>query len=127
MRLPPGVPAILASVFAMALADAIIKQSSAGMTLWQIWVLRSALVLPVMLVMARGRVWPVPVPWVALRCLALVAMYLTMYPALPLIDMALDILAEELRLAQTALNSITGEFTSDDRLGVIFSSFCIGK
>jgi drug/metabolite transporter (DMT)-like permease len=89
MRLPPGVPAILASVFAMALADAIIKQSSAGMTLWQIWVLRSALVLPVMLVMARGRVWPVPVPWVALRCLALVAMYLTMYPALPLIDMAL--------------------------------------
>ena len=40
---------------------------------------------------------------------------------------ALDILAEELRLAQTALNSITGEFTSDDLLGVIFSSFCIGK
>ncbi len=89
MRLPPGVAAILASVFAMALADAIIKLSAAGMTLWQIWVLRSALVLPVMLVMARGRVWPVPVPWVALRCLALVAMYLTMYPALPLIDMAL--------------------------------------
>ncbi|MDR3003179.1 MAG: tRNA uridine-5-carboxymethylaminomethyl(34) synthesis GTPase MnmE [Acidovorax sp.] len=40
---------------------------------------------------------------------------------------ALDILAEELRLAQQALNSITGEFTSDDLLGVIFSSFCIGK
>ena len=40
---------------------------------------------------------------------------------------ALDILAEELRLSQTALNSITGEFTSDDLLGVIFSSFCIGK
>ena len=40
---------------------------------------------------------------------------------------ALDLLAEELRLAQTALNAITGEFTSDDLLGVIFSSFCIGK
>ena len=40
---------------------------------------------------------------------------------------ALDLLAEELRLAQGALNSITGEFTSDDLLGVIFSSFCIGK
>ncbi|OQC03512.1 MAG: tRNA modification GTPase MnmE [Alphaproteobacteria bacterium ADurb.Bin100] len=39
----------------------------------------------------------------------------------------LDLLAEELRLAQTALNEITGEFTSDDLLGVIFSSFCIGK
>ncbi len=40
---------------------------------------------------------------------------------------ALDLLAEELRLAQNALNQITGEFSSDDLLGVIFSSFCIGK
>ena len=40
---------------------------------------------------------------------------------------ALDLLAEELRLAQNALGEITGEFTSDDLLGVIFSSFCIGK
>ena len=41
--------------------------------------------------------------------------------------LALDLLAEELRLAQNALNEITGEFTADDLLGVIFSSFCIGK
>ncbi|MEY4757875.1 MAG: tRNA modification GTPase TrmE [Pseudomonadota bacterium] len=40
---------------------------------------------------------------------------------------SLDLLAEELRLGQNALNEITGEFTSDDLLGVIFSSFCIGK
>jgi tRNA modification GTPase len=40
---------------------------------------------------------------------------------------ALDLLAEELRLSQNALNKITGEFSSDDLLGVIFSSFCIGK
>ena len=40
---------------------------------------------------------------------------------------ALDVLAEELRLAQNALNAITGEFSSDDLLGEIFSSFCIGK
>ncbi len=40
---------------------------------------------------------------------------------------SLDLLAEELRLSQNALNEITGEFTSDDLLGVIFSSFCIGK
>ena len=39
----------------------------------------------------------------------------------------LDLLAEELRLAQNALNAVTGEFTSDDLLGVIFSQFCIGK
>lgn len=39
----------------------------------------------------------------------------------------LDLLAEELRLAQHALGEITGEFTADDLLGVIFSRFCIGK
>lgn len=38
-----------------------------------------------------------------------------------------ELLAEELRLAQEALNTITGEFTSDDLLGEIFSRFCIGK
>ena len=38
-----------------------------------------------------------------------------------------EILAEELRLCQEALNTITGEFTNDDLLGEIFSSFCIGK
>jgi tRNA modification GTPase len=36
-------------------------------------------------------------------------------------------MAEDLRLAQQSLNEITGEFTSDDLLGRIFSSFCIGK
>jgi tRNA modification GTPase len=40
---------------------------------------------------------------------------------------SLDLLAEELRLGQNNLSEITGEFTSDDLLGVIFSKFCIGK
>ncbi|MCX7189263.1 MAG: tRNA uridine-5-carboxymethylaminomethyl(34) synthesis GTPase MnmE [Methylotenera sp.] len=38
-----------------------------------------------------------------------------------------ELLAEELRIAQAALGSITGEFTPDDLLGEIFSKFCIGK
>ncbi len=38
-----------------------------------------------------------------------------------------ELAAEELRLAQEALGEITGEFSSDDLLGRIFSSFCIGK
>jgi tRNA modification GTPase len=38
-----------------------------------------------------------------------------------------ELLAEELRMAQEALSEITGEFSSDDLLGKIFSSFCIGK
>ena len=40
---------------------------------------------------------------------------------------ALDLLAEELRLAHDALGEITGAFSADELLGVIFSSFCIGK
>lgn len=39
----------------------------------------------------------------------------------------IELLAEHLRLAQVACNEITGEFTADDLLGVIFSRFCIGK
>lgn len=40
---------------------------------------------------------------------------------------AAELIAEELRCAQEALGSITGEFTPDDLLGEIFSRFCIGK
>jgi tRNA modification GTPase len=38
-----------------------------------------------------------------------------------------ELLAEDLRMAQQALGKITGEFSADDLLGRIFSSFCIGK
>ena len=40
---------------------------------------------------------------------------------------AAELIAEELRLAQRCLSEITGEFSADDLLGEIFSSFCIGK
>ena len=42
-------------------------------------------------------------------------------------SLALELVAEDLRLAQMALAEITGKFTSDDLIGKIFSSFCIGK
>ena len=46
---------------------------------------------------------------------------------LALVTPALDLMAEDLRLAHDALGEITGVFTSDDLLGEIFSRFCIGK
>ena len=39
----------------------------------------------------------------------------------------LELLAEELRMAQKSLGEITGEFSADDLLGEIFGRFCIGK
>lgn len=42
-------------------------------------------------------------------------------------DAQLDLFAEELRLAGNVIGEITGEFSADDLLGVIFSRFCIGK
>jgi tRNA modification GTPase len=43
------------------------------------------------------------------------------------VERAGELLAEELRLAQGALSALTGEFSSDDLLGRIFTEFCIGK
>jgi tRNA modification GTPase len=47
--------------------------------------------------------------------------------AAPHLRGALELAAEHLRNAQAALSDLTGEFTSDDLLGEIFSTFCIGK
>jgi tRNA modification GTPase len=63
-----------------------------------------------------------------LQALALVDSHLVQADALLAAQAEhLDLLAEELRLAQRALGEITGEFTADDLLGEIFSRFCIGK
>jgi tRNA modification GTPase len=43
------------------------------------------------------------------------------------VGLAHELLAEELRLAQRALGEITGQVTTEDLLGQIFSKFCIGK
>jgi tRNA modification GTPase len=51
----------------------------------------------------------------------------TAVPQLAGASPALDLLAEELRLAHQALGDITGHLSADELLGVIFSSFCIGK
>ncbi|EBS6467673.1 tRNA uridine-5-carboxymethylaminomethyl(34) synthesis GTPase MnmE [Salmonella enterica subsp. enterica serovar Javiana] len=62
-----------------------------------------------------------------LQALAEAAEHLEQGKAQLLSAWAGELLAEELRLAQQSLSEITGEFTSDDLLGRIFSSFCIGK
>ena len=62
-----------------------------------------------------------------LEALALASEHLQMGKQQLEVFQAGELLAEELRMTQHALSEITGEFTSDDLLGKIFSSFCIGK
>lgn len=83
-----GIIAILLTVFAMALTDAFVKFASADMSLWQIYVCRSVLALPILVLLGKGRVKPKAMGWVTLRSIALVAMYLAIYAAIPLLDLA---------------------------------------
>jgi drug/metabolite transporter (DMT)-like permease len=87
VRLASGVATILGTVFAMALADAFIKFASADMTLWQIYVLRSLIVVPVLALLARGRAWPSGLRWIVLRSLALALMYLGIYGVIPFLSL----------------------------------------
>lgn len=82
-----GIITILFTVFAMALTDAFVKFASADMTLWQIYVCRSALALPVLLLLGKGCIWPKAFGWVTLRSIVLVTMYLAIYAAIPLLDL----------------------------------------
>ena len=86
--LTAGIFTILLTVFAMALTDAFVKFASADMTLWQIYVCRSILALPVLVFLTKGHVWPKALGWVTLRSLALVAMYFAIYAAIPLLDLS---------------------------------------
>lgn len=83
-----GIITILFTVFAMALTDAFVKYASAEMTLWQIYVCRSAMALPALVVLGKERVVPKALGWVTLRSAVLVAMYLAIYAAIPLLDLS---------------------------------------
>lgn len=92
-RYGPGIALIVGSVFLMSLGDALIKYESATFTAWQIFVLRSLLVVPLLLAIMRLRAPGQPVlprspGWVALRSALLTLMWIAYYAALPLISLA---------------------------------------
>ena len=93
-RVPLAIGAVLVSVFALSAGDAIIKLTSARFPIWQIYVLRSLLVLPVLVVLLRWRepdtpLAPTRARWVLLRSALLVSMWVAYYTALPRIDLSL--------------------------------------
>ncbi|MEM1078512.1 MAG: DMT family transporter [Pseudomonadota bacterium] len=86
-----AVLAIILSVAALSLGDAVIKGSGLTLPLWQMLILRSALVVPVLLGLAlhrRARILT-NLRWTALRSLLLVCMWLSYYAALPLMPLSL--------------------------------------
>lgn len=89
-----AVVVIVFTVFALALGDALIKGVSANFTLWQIFLLRSAVVLPVLVCVVKlcdGGVsfWPRHAFWTVLRSLMLTFMWVAYYAALPHIDLSI--------------------------------------
>ena len=83
-----AVCAIIFTVFALSLGDALIKQVSAAFPLWQIFVLRSALAMPVLVLVLRARdpslsLMPRNAGWTALRSVMLAVMWIAYYAALP--------------------------------------------
>tara|TARA_R110001583_G_scaffold39741_1_gene127274 strand:+ start:3005 stop:3916 length:912 start_codon:yes stop_codon:yes gene_type:complete len=85
--------AIIVSVFALSLGDAVIKATSLSLPLWQMYILRSTLTLPPLLLIAikRGKgAHPLRVSgWSVLRSLLLVVMWLSYYASLPRVPLSL--------------------------------------
>ncbi len=85
---------IVIAVFALSLGDALIKATSASFPLWQVFVVRSALCLPVLLCVVwveypGTSLMPVAPGWAALRSAMLVSMWLVYYSALPHVDLSI--------------------------------------
>jgi drug/metabolite transporter (DMT)-like permease len=92
-RTRSAVVTIIFAVFALALGDAIIKGVSASFTLWQIFFLRSAIVVPILVVTLKSRKWHASIRpknfwWTVLRSLMLTLMWVTYYASLPHINLS---------------------------------------
>jgi len=91
---PLAIAVILLTVLALSLGDALIKQTSASFVLWQIFVLRSALAIPVLLLVVRYRnqstsLTPSALGWTSLRSLMLTLMWVAYYASLPHLDLSI--------------------------------------
>ncbi|WP_282610475.1 DMT family transporter [Pelagibius sp. Alg239-R121] len=89
-----AVTVIVLTVLALSLGDAVIKKASANMVLWQIFVLRSLLAIPLLLLLMRTRFASVPLRlrasgWTAVRSLMLTLMWVAYYASLPHLQLSI--------------------------------------
>lgn len=92
-KIRSAVLTIIFTVFMLALGDAIIKGLSTGFTLWQVFCLRSTLVIPVLLVILRFSKWqssirPKHFWWTVSRSLMLTLMWVAYYTSLPHVNLS---------------------------------------
>mgnify|MGYP000217846636 FL=1 len=95
-RTARGIVLIVLSVLAMAFADAVVKLVSGDLTVWQVFAIRSAVALPILLLLARVTGAGLRVKaagWVMLRSLLLVLTWLAFYAALPVLDLSVAAVA----------------------------------
>jgi drug/metabolite transporter (DMT)-like permease len=91
-----GVCVILASVLAMAFADAVVKLVSADFTVWQVFVARSLVAIPIMVALLRAQgasVKPRAPLWAVVRSALLVFTWLAFYAALPILSLSVAAVA----------------------------------
>ncbi|MCP3908876.1 MAG: DMT family transporter [Oceanicoccus sp.] len=115
-----AIVAILITCLALSLGDAMIKQSSASFTLWQIFILRSAIAIPFLIYFVRIQSCETPVKpdqafWTGLRSLILVLMWVFYYVALPKVP--LSIAAAALYLSPLFITLFASIFIGD-KIGV---------
>lgn len=86
-----AIAAVLVAVLALSLGDAVIKLTDVSLPLWQMYILRSAMALPVLLILLIKRPSRTlgPVLWVSVRSALLVVMWLSYYSALPLMPLSI--------------------------------------
>ncbi len=115
-NVPLAVLVIIFTVFALSLGDALIKLMSGAFVLSQIFVLRSILLVPVLVLVLRWRApgalsWPPALGWTVLRSLLLVSMWVVYYAALPRLD--LSVLAAVFYTSPLFITLFAAVFTGD--------------
>ncbi|MGI9291822.1 MAG: DMT family transporter [Gammaproteobacteria bacterium] len=128
-RLTLAVTTLVFTVFALSLGDALIKRFSTDFTLWQIFVIRSVLALPVVIAgikigFAETPLWPRSPGWTLLRSLMLCFMWVAYYIALP--QVALSVAAAAFYTLPLFITLFAALFLGD-RVGLIgWLAVCLG-
>jgi drug/metabolite transporter (DMT)-like permease len=128
-NLPKAVAAILFMTFALSLGDALVKSTSGAFVIWQIFVLRSLLVLPVLYFWMRARApdaltLPPALGWTIIRNAMLVGMWIAYYLALP--HLKLSIAAAAYYTLPIFITLFSAMFAGDRIRKIGWLAVCLG-